>query len=700
MAKQSKFKKHDEDEKESSNSLSKNDERYQLNYDDSSDDESQELLSYAEVIKNYDNHKSQAGTPFEKILKEGLTSFTHYYMGLSLLYSQHVQQPYLRLKQKYLSGTTLPDEIVIKKWIAQSITKSIYYQLEIENKAYISTSKQVASFLMEKITEPIERFIEICLQDKRGLIKSIRSNKKLPKVIADALKSIKSEALLYAQNIHTHFGFDETSFPPKYSVTPENLLEYSKIRAKLAVEFEDVIDQIETIHNKVVENSFGDGLSLLSPSKDFISSATKAETACDKILCRKDLTDIQKEYIKNIKRLERHIVPKVLKDDFIDGLYKKHLKKIIEDENDRKNSILQGGKLVFNADIDGSYFKEYKGYLRNFTHWGKGRIKKYFVDQIESFDIEEEVTSRLKANFPMLEQHTLRETLSSSFNFYSSSYLEYMANIRLNNCSAARTIKNQSEPSLLGSTKEELHIRTWNLSISRKYSANERQRLTKHTRTDYVLIHTQETKYTDIFNNIEQIKESLVESIDRGSVIMKFYHIDDSNIALWIREVYNGKIPSYLNNNFEIPLGPKQKNDITFFLVNITHLIFGTECSRYPGSFISHQMVLDLIIAKKQTFKEAFSETKDKTIMPMSLPKMTSVSGYLSSIFNKYILHHYDYRSSKSDVEICELQEFAKAEHRLAQKWTDFILERDKIGKDTNYQTLVSTEMRKWYAGL
>jgi hypothetical protein len=482
-------------------------------------------------------------------------------------------------------------------------------------------------------------------------------------------------------------------------VTSENLLEYSNIRNKLAVEFEDEIDQIEKIHKKIVKDSFGAGLSLLSPSKDFISSASKAAKACDEILDRDDLTDIQKEYIKNIRRLERHIVPKVFKDDFIEELYKKHLKKIIEEENDREDSILQAGKIVFNADIDGSYFKEYKSYLGNFTHWGKARIKKYFVGQVESFDIEEEVTSTLKANFYMLEQHTLRETLSSSFSFDSSSHIEYMANIRLNNRSASRTIKNQSEPSLLGSTKEELHVRTWSLPISRKYSANERQRLTKQTRTDYVLIHTQETKYTDILNNIEQIKESLIESVDTDRVIMKFCHIDDRDIGHWIRDVYNGKKPSYLNDNFEPPLGPKQKNDITFFLVNITHLLFGTECSRYPGSLISHQMILDLIISGKQTFQDAFSKTIGETIMPMSLPRMTSVSGYLSSIFNKYILHHYDYRASKSDVGTSELQEFAKAEHRLAQKWTDFILERDKIGKDTSYQTLVSSEMGKWYTG-
>lgn len=258
-------------------------------------------------------------------------------------------------------------------------------------------------------------------------------------------------------------------------------------------------------------------------------------------------------------------------------------------------------------------------------------LKKYFSFHSESLCDEFESAFSIAAhqNLYAAIKAFNRPVLAPQHAFSSQNPYQFYANLRLANRSQKRQIVN-----LQNATIQSCHnMRSWSLAKSsmQNIEAIEVQEIlpTSLGRRDMV---KNLGNYPKIYEEIQQIKNLLNGDEDR---------VTDKTIAEWIREIFKGSAPEF---NYAIPMIDKQI--ILQRMQSIAYLIFGCEATRNPAMLVVNQMLLDLIIANKWNFEEAFAGSlndEDPKLMPMAPENAVSIARGLESHYRKFMPKSYYY---------------------------------------------------------
>ncbi|MCD6026950.1 MAG: hypothetical protein K0R08_1469 [Solimicrobium sp.] len=94
------------------------------------------------------------------------------------------------------------------------------------------------------------------------------------------------------------------------------------------------------------------------------------------------------------------------------------------------------------------------------------------------------------------------------------------------------------------------------------------------------------------------------------------HFIDDSLIALWIKEIISGsdKLSKIDDPYYKMMCDHFRIDNLKVKLVGVTYLLFGCEVARNLASIPIHHMMLELIINKELSLKDALTPTDDNKL--------------------------------------------------------------------------------------
>lgn len=323
--------------------------------------------------------------------------------------------------------------------------------------------------------------------------------------------------------------------------------------------------------------------------------------------------------------------------------------------------------------------------------------------------IKEEVAAEIKTKIVDLPQ---RPTLPDIFDAKEiENAHDFLAHLRLFNRSARRYVKNlkerQSKP-LYDESKISFRSGDFakTLSISRFL---EKQEITysktakRYSRRDTV---EKLGSYEKISDAISSIKSSI-----------KSPKIDDSQIAQKIRSCLQGKGIKSISK-----ISSEHNLQIEDLIINVTYLLFGTEAARNPSSILLHNMMLDLIIAGKKTFKDFLSSRVDKAAkggeMPMSVkgavPVARSINSSHAAFEDKELdlefKYQYDGESKLSEVakskkdaiknETTTKQDILDAEYELTKNWLKLKLGEENFNEKEitkQFKNAIKIPQKLWF---
>ncbi len=225
-----------------------------------------------------------------------------------------------------------------------------------------------------------------------------------------------------------------------------------------------------------------------------------------------------------------------------------------------------------------------------------------------------------------------RPFLDEWHTFEAKNSIEFLANLRLSNRSQIRKIRNYINVPL----QKDLALSTRNAgfsTIQTKDTWHSRWEFGKSNRIQYQqkLILSDEPgrldwvdnngSYQNIYLNLEIYK-------NRSSGI-----ITDSQIAIWVREIL--KCENLPLNEGKLMQSTKLSagdlNSLKRELAGLTFLLFGCEVMRNPASLILHNMMLDLIIDEKLTWKDVLN-TEYKVMLYKGISKLEEITAELKNI--------------------------------------------------------------------
>jgi hypothetical protein len=288
----------------------------------------------------------------------------------------------------------------------------------------------------------------------------------------------------------------------------------------------------------------------------------------------------------------------------------------------KKNAIIEDG-----TDL-GTIIKHNETVFQKYLPYTMDRLKKELIEKIKN-NLLREFIIEIKNSCQQKQIGLDRGILADQSLFKISTSKDLLVNIRLNNRSTKRHIR-QSRQEQGEQIYQEAYQRAW--QFNNGTIALETQSISKNgARADKVEIFT---NYGEIslmlVNFINKINAYSYNSADEdlfGDPIPCFPNkITDKEVANWIRGILDGNDLIELKdiNENTVILDVSVKKPFYKFLHNLTYLLFGTETARNPASFVTNQMLLDLIIASKASWKEAFASDAKKNryvggIMPMSI---------------------------------------------------------------------------------
>jgi hypothetical protein len=137
----------------------------------------------------------------------------------------------------------------------------------------------------------------------------------------------------------------------------------------------------------------------------------------------------------------------------------------------------------------------------------------------------------------------------------------------------------------------------------------------------------------------------------------------------------------------------------------LAYMLFGVEVARNPACIIVHQMMLDLIINGKLTWKTVFNDTSlafgGGGKMPMSMDeKAVQSARYLQNLFNPFMPHHYFYPGSASTENAAGIQSVAELMRRQAWITSEWLkMQRSHIESKTTPDdiSLIENAISGWY---
>ncbi len=220
-------------------------------------------------------------------------------------------------------------------------------------------------------------------------------------------------------------------------------------------------------------------------------------------------------------------------------------------------------------------------------------------------NLSNQVRNDFQINKISLFRHQL-EKVGVRFAFSSENFVEYLSNIRLSNRSIKRLIQDKCDITV---------DREWKLMPNSEISSE-----------SVTISHDKEGNYsrsdllTDFGAYISTRKDSVKSKISK---LINVFGLSDDNIATLVRLTlrHDSITVDYLGG------------EIAKIITNLTHLLFGIEGARSPEVFITHQMILDLIMAagwKWDNVLQNFSASFGKEILPIMRKANNDLHPYLS----------------------------------------------------------------------
>lgn len=259
--------------------------------------------------------------------------------------------------------------------------------------------------------------------------------------------------------------------------------------------------------------------------------------------------------------------------------------------------------------------------------------------------------------------------------------LDWLAYIRLINCSTKRDYKNTKDSTTKGykvTEEKETHLGI-KLSIP---SVN----------------HEVDIHYT--MYNTTGSKKSLVKNIGAytniektlGNIKSKF-DISDAQISALISDILNNTITrnsTYINISYTDPIKLKV---LVEYITNLTSLLFLEEAHRNPASLIVHAMILELVKYNNLTWEDALKS------LPMSPSGATAVGIWMNQNYNNSVKYNYDCKIGKK-TKHNDIIEQINMEAKVFKDWLDWKQKTEtNITTASKYSTLelLINACKGWY---
>lgn len=193
---------------------------------------------------------------------------------------------------------------------------------------------------------------------------------------------------------------------------------------------------------------------------------------------------------------------------------------------------------------------------------------------------------------------------------------------------------------------------------------------------------SEESKDSEEKNSVDNNEVVLAGIVTILKAHQKNEGVKDKKIAEYIRQILNNESIDFKFN--------AENRKFPEFLANLTYLLFFTEPARHPSCWITHQMMIDLIIAGQLTWKEALTKT-----MPVHIAGATPGARWLASQFKESMPRDgYGYQGPENQLKG---QEIAKAEYELLTLWLgSFHCDKFRTASDI-IRLIESAVQKKWY---
>jgi hypothetical protein len=301
---------------------------------------------------------------------------------------------------------------------------------------------------------------------------------------------------------------------------------------------------------------------------------------------------------------------------------------------------------------------------------------------------------RVNRNQEILQRATLKEAHNE--NITHKDLVDLFANIRLLRRTAINEITNKLlSRNSIGSESTRV-IKVSFIGNSKIPQIDCEQKRSSHDGLDY---------YSKNLGSYPKIYEKLKTFITQ-------FKLSEQDVASFIRCVLQGK--DALLKADDTVFNHRKIADFSEFVASLTVLIFYVEGSRNHASFIMQQMMLDLIIANKMTFKQAFSDLE----MPMAMKDAVPEARGLVRKFSKslpYEAPHYgtsSYPAENPDFDKAKKPHKSKnPKTRTIESQGDVLLKKEatlilkwcrlrEIKRLDQFITVMHESVKGWYPGI
>lgn len=284
-----------------------------------------------------------------------------------------------------------------------------------------------------------------------------------------------------------------------------------------------------------------------------------------------------------------------------------------------------------------------------------------------------------------------RTTLDDSYELYTDGAESHFANLRLNMRSQKRLRRNLATSSLASATGYTVS-RIWRYAPDYAPVPERQEITTGLNRRDQIL---NIGKYEKEYQLIIEIQKYWNKICKRS--------LTDNEIAVWVRDTLNN--PAIGNSRVNaidnaVSLSPADKKIIQSNLNSLTQLLFGTETVRNLAMVVIVQMMLDLIIAGKLTWKQAFI-TGDRSLgglLPMVPKGSTPISRQLNTLFAPYLpLKSYVYEGTNKDQKKFDIEELMRLQSAIVKRWLKWKAISTEDLTATELYNAIQDAMPFWY---
>lgn len=588
--------------------------------------------------KRYKKDYFASRCTFDQKLQHKLAFIAHY-LGMELLYSPAVETAYRSLKRDALHFELTPDMLAeaTQAAVKHGIKDSLIYFVNDEGKHpedSLVDELMTVLHLASKISSQIER----CLQESENFS---QLSTRLVESIFD--KEFYANEVKFFSDHSYHWR------PPR---AMEELQAMPPPLLKLVQGFES--ESIETVL-KALEPSLTDEGTLPNKSTRKLTVSDEHQKYYPQL--------IQTAWVILCSRQSGASARNILLKDGKQALSHAWVRDLIAMDGAVPESELTAETQVY------EYAGEpHRSLLKDYLRLNPARFR---------YELKKIMQKRLGEGFKALfmgRRPTLGDCAEMKF---SGGIIAWLANLRLLNRSFRRSFRNLSERALASSFFSGTHYKEstlyWIFGYRALGGVLETQKINAAgTRTTHVL---SLGTYKDIGESIEIIKKKVTS-------------LTDPDIAQLIRKILNGQDLVELENIKD----PLVLAEVQSKLAGITYCLLGCEAVRNPSIIVLNQMMLDLIIAGKASWKSALSDASP--LMPMSPEKSIARARALNSQFGPYSFFNYRY----DEVDGKDADSLVQLTARLFIEWLEYHSGK-KIQKliSGEIEKVIKNAMTDWY---